>query len=186
VAWNYPSLLKGHGPIEGDNKLMRELYASGQARAFLENHQSSKKTGPESKVLSLAEIEEKLERIIQVHGEDRINQLRNEAKKIAGLLHLDSELAKLNRMINALLTAHPSKIPTSALARARTLGTPYDADRIKLFEILFAALHQREFASHPDKNVSERSFRNFAFFEAYFAIQQCRRQILIFKTGKPQ
>jgi hypothetical protein len=149
---------------------MRELYDSGQARAFLENLQSSKKTGPQSKVLSLADIDEKLERIIQIHGEERINQLRNEAKKIAGLLNLDSELAKLNKMINALLTTHPSKIPTSALARARTFGTPYDADRIKLFETLFAALHQREFASHPDKNVSERSFETLPSLRPIFPI----------------
>ncbi len=161
--------LKGQGPIKGDNKFMGELYASGQARAFLENLQSSKRPGPESKTLSLPEIEEKLGKIIQIHGEERINQLRDEAKKIAGLLEMESKYAKLNKIISALLTTHPSKILTSPLAQARAFGMPYDAGRMQLFEKLFASLQQGEFAPRPDKNESPRSFRNLAFFESYFS-----------------
>ncbi len=183
--------LKGHGPVEGDNKLMGELYASGQARAFLENLQSSKRPGPDSKTLTLPEIEEKLERIIQIHGEKRINLIREEARQIAGLLDMETEFAKLNKIISALLTTHPSKILTSPLAQARAFETPYDADRIHLFENLFAALQQREFAGRPDKNVSGTSYRNFAFFEAYFSnyIEGTRFEVEeareIIRTQKP-
>lgn len=183
--------LKGQGPVEGDNKFMGELYASGQARAFLENLQTSKKLGPESKTLSLPDIEEKLERIIQIHGEERVNQLRDEAKEIADRLGLGAEFTKLNKIISALLTTHPSKILTSPLAQARAFGTPYDADRLQLFETLFATLQQREFAGRPDHNTSTRSFRNFAFFESYFSnyIEGTRFEVEeakeIIRSGKP-
>ena len=52
--------LEGHKPIDGDNAIAGELFASQKARAFLENLQSSKNTGPTSKCLTLPEIEDKL------------------------------------------------------------------------------------------------------------------------------
>ncbi len=161
--------LKGPGPVESDNKFMGELYVSSQARAFLENMQVSKKPGPESKTLSLPEIEEKLEKIIQVHGEKKINELRDQAKKVADELDMDAEFKKLNKVISALLTTHPSKILTSPVALARAFGTPYDADRLRLFETLFTSLQQSEFPVRPDRNTTSRTFKNFAFFEAYFS-----------------
>jgi Fic family protein len=38
-----------------------------------------------------------------------------------------------------------------------------------LFEKLFIALKQREFKDLPDKNMTNKSFKNVAFFEAYFS-----------------
>jgi len=75
--------LTGHSPIEGDKKFSGELYASQKARAFLENLQVSKKLGSTSKCLSLPEIEERLEQIIRVNGEDEINKLRDQASAIS-------------------------------------------------------------------------------------------------------
>ena len=72
-------------------------------------------------------------------------------------------------MISALLSTYTSPILSSPVASARAFGLPYDPARLTLFEELFRELQQREYKSRPDKNASVKSFRNFAFFEAYFS-----------------
>jgi len=161
--------LKGHSPIEGDNKFSGELYASQKARAFLENLQASKKLGSESKCLSLPEIEKRLEQIIRVNGEEEINKLRDQARVLSEQLDLQQEFKKLNRLISALLTTKTSKILSSPLAKARAFGKPYDPARLALFETLFRELKQTEFPFREEKNTTPTSFRNFAFFESYFS-----------------
>lgn len=161
--------LEGSGPIQGDNPFSGELFVSQQERAFLENLQVSRKLGPQSKTLTIPEIEAKLEQIIRVNGEDGLNQVRDKAKVIADELDMQNEFAKLNKLISALLTTQPSKILTSPIALARAFGNPYDPARIELFEILFQYLQQIEFSNVPEINVDKTAFKNFAFFEAYFS-----------------
>ena len=156
--------MEGIGAIEGDNSFSGELFVSQQERAFLENLQSSRKTGPESKTISISELENKLEKIAQVKGEDGLNQIRDNAKVIADKLGMQKEFEKLNKLISALLSTHPSKILSSPRAIARAFGNPYDQSRIDLFEILFIELKQREFKNVIDKNTSNTAFKNFAFF----------------------
>lgn len=161
--------MEGHAPIEGDNRFSGELFASQIERALLENLQVSRQTGPQSKTLTLPEIEKKLEGVIRVKSETGLNELRDKAKLIADKLDMKSEFEKLNKLISALLSTHPSKILSSPSAVARALGNPYDPARLPLFEKLFVALKQQEFTSQPEKNISNQSFRSFAFFEAYFS-----------------
>jgi hypothetical protein len=161
--------LEGHGTIEGDNKFVGELYVSQRERAFLENLQISKRSGPESKTLSLPEIEARLERIIRINGEDEINKVKDRARVIAEQLGMQSEFEKLNKLIGALLTTKTSKILTSPIAQARAFGIPYDEARVMLFEKLFIELQKKEFKNRPDKNQTIKSFKNFAFFESYFS-----------------
>lgn len=161
--------LEGASPIEGDNIFSGELYVSQKARAFLENLQSTKKLGSTSKCLSLPEIEERLEQIIRVNGEDELNKLRDQARAIAEQLKMHKEFEKLNRLISALLTTKTSKILSSPLAIARAFGKPYDPTRLELFETLFRELKQSEFPYLEEKNNTPTSFRNFAFFESYFS-----------------
>lgn len=163
------SFMKGQKPNDGDNVISGELYVSQKARAFLENLQASKTPGPKSKCLTLPELEEKLEQIIRVNDAVEINKVRDKAKSIANALNMQKEFERLNKMISALLTTHTSKILSSPLAIARAFGSPYDPDRMKLFEELFRELQKREFKNRPDKNKSTKSFRNFAFFESYFS-----------------
>ena len=161
--------LSGPSPIEGDNKFSGELSASQKARAFLENLQATKKLGSESKCLSFPEIEERLEQIIRVNGEEEINKLRDQARGISEQLGMQQEFEKLNRLISALLTTKTSKILSSPLAKARAFGKPYDPSRMELFETLFRELQQIEFPYREEKNTTPTSFRNFAFFESYFS-----------------
>ena len=161
--------LEGPSSIAGDNKFSGDLYVSQKARAFLENMQPSKKLGSASKCLSLPEIEERLEQIVRVHGEDEINKLRDQARAIAEKLEMSKEFEKLNRLIGALLTSKTSKILSSPLAIARAFGMPYDPARLELFETLFRKLKNTEFPFREEKNNTPSSFRNFAFFESYFS-----------------
>lgn len=161
--------LEGPGPMEGDNKFVGELHVSQRERAFLENLQVSKRPGPESKTLTLSEIEAQLEKIIRINGEDEINKVRDRARVIAEQLGMESEFEKLNKLIGALLTTKTSKILTSPVARARAFGIPYDETRVTLFEKLFIELQEKEFKNRTDKNQTVKSFRNFAFFESYFS-----------------
>ena len=161
--------LSGPSPIEGDNKFSGELSASQKARAFLENLQATKKLGSESKCLSFPEIEERLEQIIRVNGEEEINKLRDQARGISEQLGMQQEFEKLNRLISALLTIKTSKILSSPLAKARAFGKPYDPSRMELFETLFRELQQIEFPYREEKNTTPTSFRNFEFFESYFS-----------------
>ena len=162
-------LLEGHEPIKGDNPFLNNLFASQRERAFLENLQASKRPGPTSKILILPEIEEKLEQIIRVNGEDELNKVRDKAREIAKELKMEKEFAILNTLISALLTTHSSNVLSSPLAAARALGLPYDSGRIQLFEELFRTFKSKEFKNRPDKNLSNQSFHNFAFFESYFS-----------------
>ena len=161
--------LEGHKPIDGDNAISGELFVSQKARAFLENLQPSKNPGSTSKCLTLAEIEDKLEQIIRVNGEDELNKVRDKARAIAEELSMTKEFDRLNKMISALLTTHSSNILSSPLAIARAFGAPYDPGRMKLFEGLFRDLQKQEFKNRPDRNTTVSSFRNFAFFESYFS-----------------
>lgn len=163
------SFLKGDGAIEGDNVIAGNLYVSQQERALLENLQSSKRLGANSKTLSIPEIEDKLEQIIRVHGEEGLNRLRDKARKISEQLNMQSEFSKLNKIISSLLTTKTSKALRSPLALAKAFGVPYDPARLALFETLFRELKQREFPNFQEKNDTRKSFRNFAFFESYFS-----------------
>ena len=161
--------MEGPNPIEQDNIISGTLHASQKERAYLENLQVSRQPGPDSKTITIPELEEKLEQVIKISGEDGLNQIRDRARDIAEQLGMQSEFEKLNKIIGALLSTKPSKILTSPVARARVFGVPYDPNRLMLFEILFISLKSKEFPSRPDGNLGQKSFRSFAFFEAYFS-----------------
>jgi len=163
------NFLEGKGPVEDDNKMIGELYVASAPRRFLENLQITKKSGPNSKSLGTPQIEEKLDDILRIKGEEGLNTLRDKAKKLSGILGMKKEFESLNKIIGALLKTRPSKILKSGLALSRAAGLPFDRNRIELFEILFNYLHNKIFKELPEKNLSSGSFRNFAFFESYFS-----------------
>lgn len=185
------NILEGNGPITGDNPFTKDLYVSQQERAVLENLQESRKPGPQSKTLTLREIEEKLEQIIRVKGEDGLNAFRDKARSIAEELGMPKEFTKLNKLISAILTTKPSNVLSSPVALARAYGHPYDKSRIELLEKLFIDLQQQEFPIRPEANTTVNSFRNFGFWEAYFsnfiegtrfAVDEAKQ---IISTGEP-
>ncbi len=161
--------MQGQGAIAGDNPLSGELYASQLERALLENLQVSRQTGPESKTITPTELENRLEQVVRVKGEAGLNEIKDKAREIAEKLGMQNEFEKLSKLISALLHTHPSKILSSPLAVARAFGNPYDPVRVVLFEKLFIELQHQAFKDLPERNTTSQSFKNFAFFEAYFS-----------------
>lgn len=161
-------LLKGAEPLEGDNSFFETLFASQEARAFLENFQVARKKGQESKCLVVSEIEERLEAIVRARGEQGLNTLRDAARKISARLEMQHEFKKLNQLINDLLATGKSKNLTSPVAIARSLGEPFDPARIKLFEGLYEEIAGKVFTEHSVSD-SDNQYKTFAFFEGYFS-----------------
>jgi len=162
------NVLEGKPALESDINL-GGIYASSEWRWILENMQSSRKKGSESKTFPVELIEDKLEKIIIREGEKGINKFRDKAREIAKQLDFNEEFSKLNNIISALLNTHNATVLSSDVAKARAIGIPFDAKRVELFEILYNKLKDYYFPERPDKNTSEDSFRMFAFFEAYFS-----------------
>ena len=134
----------------------------------MENLEVSRKKGTESKSIGISEIEKRLDLIINIKGEQGLNKLRDKAKTLATQLNLQTEYEKLNKIISALLSTHPSHILTSPLARARAFGLPYDINRITIFEKLFIDLKNGIFLELKDTR-NDLSFKNISFFESYFS-----------------
>ena len=161
-------LLKGPKSLDGDDPFFENLFASQEARAFLENLQETRRQNQESKVLPLTVIEEKLEAIIRARGEQALNALRDKARDISQAMEMQKEFIKLNQLISSLLAAGKSKNLTSPIALARSLGEPVDPARIKLFESLYEELAGKTFPEHI-ASTSPRNYKTFAFFESYFS-----------------
>lgn len=161
--------MEGVSAIEGDTSFSGKLMVSQRERALLENLQVSRQTGADSKTLAYPQIEEKLEQIIRVNGEDELNVVRDRAREISEEIGMQKEFVKLNKIISALLTTRPAKELKSPVAVARAKGLPYDAARLQLFEILFRELKQQEFKNREEQNTTTQAYRNFAFYESYFS-----------------
>lgn len=162
-------LMEGNPAIEGDVPFSGELMVSQRERAFLENLQVSRQTGPDSKTLTFPQIEAKLEKIIRVNGTEELNKVRDRARVISKELGMETEFDKLNKIISALLSTRPVEELKSKIAIARSTGNPYDPARIQLFELLFRELKQNEFKYREEKNTTTAAYRNFAFYESYFS-----------------
>ena len=161
-------LLQGKGPVEGDNPFMEGLYLASRPRALLENLQPARARGGTPKSWSRAQIEDYLDEIARVHGEQELNRLRDQAKKIAPKLGLKNELKALDALIGTLLGTRKARLASGA-ARARAAGLAYDAHRLELFMTLFAALRRAVLPVRKAPALSPEGLRNLAFFEAYFS-----------------
>ena len=145
------------------------LFIASEYRWVLENMQSSRKEEHESKCLPMSEIELRLEKILLVGGEDKLNEYREKLRTVSERLDMQKEFAKINKIISALLSTHSSDVLVSSSAKALSVGLPFDKDRAELFEILFYYVKDEYFVEFANRNRDEESFRLFSFFESYFS-----------------
>lgn len=145
------------------------MHISGEYRYILENMQITRKSGSESRILPVSVIESKLEQLLLISGEERLNQYRDELRKVAEDIGMQTEFTKINNIISALLSTHDSKVLSTDSAKAFAIGNPFDHIRIELFEILFEEIKDRYFCIRNNRNTDEESFRLFSFFESYFS-----------------
>lgn len=160
---------KGPGPLESDRPFIGGARLASTARAYLENMRASRaRGGLLPRTLSREEMENRLDTIIRQNGEDALNRIRDEARAIAVPLGLEQELKELNDLVGTLLGTRDAKTH-SPVAKARAAGSPFDPDRIQLFETLFAALRETVPTGRPVHKRTGAANTNLAFFEAYFS-----------------
>lgn len=159
---------EGPKAIEGDI-LLNGIYIASEYRWMLECMQVSKRQGEQSKTLPISFIENRLEKMILIQGEDKLNEFRDKLREVSILLNMPVEFEKLNRIISALMSTHNVNVLTNESSRARATGEPYDASRVELFSILFDTLKDHFFIERTNKNTDEDSYRMFSFFEGYFS-----------------
>ena len=160
---------KGAGPLESDRPFIGGARLSSPARAYLENMRSSRSRGGRvARTIAHGEIESRLDAMLRGQGVVALNRIRDEAREIAPLLELHEEFDEFNDLIGTLLGTREAEVE-SDVGKARVAGSPFDPDRIELFEALFAALRETvPSARRSPERVGEAN-ANLAFFEAYFS-----------------
>lgn len=160
---------KGPGPLENDRPFIGGAHLVSSTRAYLENMRPSRARGERlARTLSREEIEKRLEMLMRQQGDDALCRLRDEARTIAPQLGLEREFHDLENLIGTLLGTRDAKL-RSPVAKARAVGNPFDPDRIRLFEALFAALREARPANRPAPMRTPTATANLSFFEAYFS-----------------
>lgn len=159
----------GAAPLDSDRPFIGGLFLSSTARAFLDNMVPSRRRGGDvSRTLTRAELEGRLDDVIRRSGADGLNALRDEARRIAPLIGREAEYEALDRLIGALLGTREDRL-ASERAKARGAGTPFDPERLKLFETLHGELRDTAPYSRPAEQRPEQARSVLAFYEAYFS-----------------
>ena len=160
---------KGPPPLDSDRPFVGGARLASPARAYLENMRLSRARGERvARTLSQREIEDRIDTLIRQQGEGALNRMRDEALAIALQLGLDREYAALDALIGTLLGTREATTK-SPVGKARAAGKPFDPDRVRLFEVLFAALREHVSVARPAPKRSGRANANLSFFEAYFS-----------------
>ncbi|MDQ3205849.1 MAG: Fic family protein [Pseudomonadota bacterium] len=160
---------KGPGPLPEDRPFIGDLFISSTARAFLDNLAVSRKSKSGVKrTLGREQMEQRLDDLVRRNGAEALNRLRDEARLVAPHIGRDVEFEAFDRLIGALLGTRDDDL-ASARARARHAGTPYDPDRLRLFEILHRELRAAAPAGRPARAREAEARSTQAFFEAYFS-----------------
>lgn len=143
------------------------LYLASEARGLVENMSTGR--GVAAWVMPQTDIEARLEKILTIRGDFKLNDLRDQARDVAEQIGMSRQMKRLDGIIGAMLGTHEKKQLRSRLALARAAGHPYDPDRIVLFDALHAALVSEVFAHPMDRAAKGAALDNFAFFEGYFS-----------------
>jgi hypothetical protein len=162
-------LLKGQGRMAEDMPFLDGLFISSRPRAYLENLQISRSRSSSAKVLSRAAVEDGLDRLCQVQGEEALNTLRDKARLIAPALGMEAQFQTLNKIIGAILRSRSAKGLDSKSARARSLGVPYDTVRLAILNRLFSHLLRSPQPVRVEQERTPDEVRLLAFFESYFS-----------------
>ena len=156
---------RGASAQASDLPFMGALRLSSTARALLDNFVPSRSRGTIARTLSRKEIETHLEKLLRRSGEDELNRLRDEARRLAPALGREKEFTALNAMVGALLNTQTDRLQTPA-ARARRRGLPLDPTHMDMFEALRAELHR----TPPLTRLAvPNDGTTLPFFEAYFS-----------------
>ncbi|WP_419165653.1 Fic family protein [Candidatus Palauibacter sp.] len=121
-----------------------------------------------ARTLTRAELEEHLDRLIRISGEEAANRLRDEARAVAAELDMEAEAVHLQALIGTLLGTRESRLD-SRVGRFRSRGRAYDPDRLELFHGLHQSLRDHPPSDRPAPRRAPPGPVTLAFFEAYFS-----------------
>jgi hypothetical protein len=145
---------------------MDGLHFSGPARKFLDNLRPSRtQNGGIARTLSRVEIEERLARMVALRGVASLNELRDQARRVAPALGAEAEMEELGDLIGAVLGTGAAPLSTAS-ARAHGRGEGFDPRRIELLDTLRTQLQQQLPPTYVAQKVKRTTL---SFFEAYFS-----------------
>lgn len=160
----------GAGPLEADIPYLG-LYIPSFARRCLENlvRGRVRKAGAGvARTLGRDGVETRVDAFCAQHGEIRLNDERDLARRIAPQLGLEAQFQEFDALVATILGTRNAPLSTS-VARARAAGNPYDPDAIarigKLADCL-AAIPMGSVLEPPSQGESRTAA---CFIEAYFS-----------------
>ena len=118
--------------------------------------------------LSRTEVEHFLVRQCDIAGEDRLNEIRDQARSLRDDLGAEAAFQELDRLIGALLRSRTATLSSPAgLALSR--GEPIDEACIERLNMLFAYLRSTPMPRRPDRGTGTPAATATAFIESYFS-----------------
>lgn len=160
---------RGAAPLKSDLPFIGGLFISSTARAYLENMRISRsRDGSLPRTLTKHELENRLDTLIRRSGEDAINDLRDDVRSLSPELNMESEASAFDELVGTLLGTRDATLESS-VAKARSVGKPYDPERLILFQSLYTALKNTPPVTRPAKEHGAEGNATLAFFEAYFS-----------------
>ncbi|TMQ10600.1 MAG: hypothetical protein E6J90_36145, partial [Deltaproteobacteria bacterium] len=167
---SYPGLelrfVRGPGPLADDPRFLT-IRSSSRSRAFLENLATTRPSS-RTRAVPIGDLEQRLVQILDLEGEQALNELRDRAREIAGELDWRREYRRLDGLIGALLGTRTGHL-TSEIGLARAAGEPFDPACLERLQILFGELRSRPLPVLTDASNTPDHVRNKAFFESYFS-----------------
>lgn len=162
------SVRDGAGPVPGEDMPYIGTWIAGPNRKFLDNILPSRVRSGPARTLGRTRIEEKLDEICRTQGEDRLNQIRDTARILAGRIDRQDAFRELDQLIGALLSTRASPLKTAS-GRARAEGRPYDPGCMDRLLILGRYLSDKPAVPVPDPNIPADRRAVSSFIEAYFS-----------------
>ncbi len=153
----------GADALPGDTRLA-SVWLASQPRALLENLR-----GGHRRYLSQTEIEAWIADLLAHYGPARLNQVRDEARRLAELAGLQRAFRRLEAIIGAALSTRPVDALQTPTLRASAAGTPRDHRRLELFERLAQTIADAPVEPLPLLPHDAERRRLLPFYEAYFS-----------------
>lgn len=161
------SARRGAAPQPDDVELPGGLHQASFARGLLENAMPSRarSTGA-ARRLSRGELGDWIDRAARLSSESELGRVRDRVRVLAPVLGVTALAAKVvDDLIGAALGTRDAPKDSHALHQ-RSIGLPYDAQRVERFDLLIDALRSAAPQNRPAAPLEPSTL---PFYEAYFS-----------------
>ncbi len=149
------------------------LWIASPARTLVDNLAISRGRGRRARTLDSVELGDWVARQAMIHGPQRLNRIRDDARAIAAELGVEDRIAGVDRLISAVLG---SRSVEATRRRSRALvalagGSGFDQARVGMFEQVSGLLSGFDFDDEvPGSLIDEHpEVSSLGFWEAYFS-----------------